>query len=435
MTIFKKILNRESFLYYSLFYLLFKYTFFNQGRILTYILFAYALLIFLYDLYDHKGIYKFKGYIFSYLICLSSVLSCIIVAHKITMVAISGIMILFVNFFMYLPMFHDKDFNYVINKFELIFKLIIIYSFIKNIIGLCFAAKGVSITFFGVPFGAEYGVRLVTVRETANETGWFAIFSIVSSIYYIIKYNIKLKIKNNIINIFLALNIIIQLITYFLSGNRSSLVGVLAAIYFICYIYLLSINNKKIVSILNFIFAAIICLLIIYIFIKSKNPNGSEIARIDMMIYGLLFTFSVNPIFGSSYTNLWMSLKAKFEEVWSKYSFKTPKPYLQELTTSGNAHNVFIQQLETNGLLGIAILISFFIYIFKGTINYSKKIINDNSDFLEKSLPLFFIIFGFVVGNISWTIVGTITCFVNLMFFISVSVFLLYHRTCPPVFF
>ena len=421
MTLLKKILNREFFLYYSLFYLLFKYTFFNQGRVLTYILFAYAILIFLYDFKEHKGIYKFKGYFFSYLICLSSVLSCIVVAHKITMLSISGIMILFVNFFMYLPMFKDKDFDYIIDKFELVFKIIIVYSFIKNVIGLCLAANGISIVLFGVPFGAEYGVRLVTVRETANETGWFAIFSIVSSIYFLIKYNIKLKIKNLRINSFLILNILIQFITFILSGNRSSFIGVLAARYFIFYIYSLSRNNKKIASVLNIGFVVIIIAIITYVIIKSKNSHGSEIARLDMMVYGILFTFSINPIFGSSYTNLWSNLNAKFEEVWNKYSFKTPKPYLQDLTTSGNAHNVFIQQLETNGILGLSVLIAFFIYVFLEVIKYSKKVIINNSRFVEKSIMLFFIIFGFVVGNISWTIVGTITCFVNLMFFLSVS--------------
>lgn len=421
MATLKKILNRECFLYYSLFYLLFKYTFFNTGRVFTYILFLYALLIFFYDLYEHKGIYKFSGYIFSYLIIFSSILSCIVVAHKINMTSISGIMILFINFFMYLPIFYNKDFNHIVDKYELIFKVIIVYSFVKNVIGLLFASRGVSIIFFGVPFGLEHGGRLVTVRETANETGWFATFSIVSSIYFLLKYGILCKKKYGAVKVFLLTNIIIQLITYILSGNRSSLVGTLIAVYLIFYIYLLSKSNKKILVVLNIGFVAMIICLIMYILIKSKNPNGSEIARIDMMIYGLLFTLHVNPIFGSSYTNLWESLNYNFEAIWNKYNFRTPKNYLKELTTSGNAHNVFIQQLETNGFFGFTLLFLFFIYVFKEIINYLKKIVSDNSNFVEKTIILFFAIFGFVVGNISWTIVGTITCFVNLMFFLSIS--------------
>ena len=419
----KKILKRELFLYYSLFYLLFKYTFFNQGRFLTYILFGYSILIYIYDIYTYKGIYKFKGYIFSYLMCISAVVSCLVVAHKITISSISGIMIFFVNFFMYLPIFHSKGFDYIKKIYQIIFFTIICYSFLINLIGVIFAIFGKEIFIFGTQFGAVYGKRLVTVRETANETGWFAIFSIVSSIYFI--YNIitnKLLLsRKNVVLAFLSINIIIQITTYILSGNRSSMIGILAAILVILYIYF-STKKMKYFKIALFVFTLLsVVFVFAYVLLKSMDPKGSEIARLDMIVFGILYTFSFNPIFGNSYVNLSENIEKNYEMIYSKYNFITSKTYLRTLTTSGNAHNVFIQQLETNGILGIIILISFFVYVAKETIFFSKNIIKEYSLNIEKVVILFFIVFGFVVGNISWNIVGTITCFVNLLFFLSIS--------------
>ncbi len=422
----EKIINRELYFYISIFYLLLKYTCFNKGREITYFLFIYAVIIFIFDFIKNKSIYKFDGYIYSYLICGSAVLSCIVVAKSINVTAISGIAILFINFFMYLPMFYKKDIKYIIKKFEFIFVVIIIYSFIKNSIGLFLASKGIALSFFGVKYGALHGERLVTVRETANETGWFAIFSIVSSIYFLIKSfnNAKcnlFKLFNDKVNLFIIFNILIQIITFILSGNRSSFIGIIVSLFAIIYIYELRKQNKKLVLILRALFVVCSLLIFSYVYIKSLDSTGSEIARIDMIRFGIFYVFTVNPLLGSSYVKLWNDLDANFDIIWDKHTFNTPKEYLKQLTRDGNAHNVFIQQLETNGILGLVFLLVFFIYVAKQVFTFAKSMIKDGIYFVEKSYFIFFIIFGFVVGNISWTIVGTMTCFVNFLFFLSIS--------------
>lgn len=424
LKILNKILDREYFLFYSLFYLLFKYTFFTAGRVFTYIMFVYAILIFLYDFYKHRGIYKFRGYIFSYLMCISAVLSCIIVAHKINRDAISGLSIFFINFFMYLPMFHDKDMKYINKIFNYIFITILVYSFVVNLLGVIFAAFGKEIVFFGTQFGAVYNKRLVTVRETANETGWFAILSSVISIYYLFKNNFYTKIKNKKYNIILLVNIFIQVATFILSGNRSSIIGLMAFFLVFVYVY----GNYSGNNIYKKLFYILLVLAIIglgaYLYFKINDSRTSDARRYDMIAFGILYLTTVNPVFGSSFVNLAYDLDNNFEKIWSIFAFKSPKNEIKQLTKDANAHNVFIQQIETNGLLGFIILLSFFIYVFKETIRFISNITINDEAFLEKVLFIFFIIFGFVTGNISQNIVSTITCFVNLMFFLSISAIL-----------
>lgn len=422
-----KVLDRRSFLYFSLFYLVFKYICFNKGTILTYVLFAYAITIFLYDFYLHKELYKFKGWMFSYLMCISTIISCLIVAKTINVYAIKGISIFFINFFMYLPMFDSKDIDYVKKTIEIPLYVIICTSFIINIIGISFAIFGKEIVLFGTQFGAIYGKRLVTVRETANETAWFAIFSIIASIYFLIKNNkfVKYSILKTVVdkktNIFLIINIIIQLTTYILSGNRSSIFGVSCGLLVVLYAYSVykdDIKLKKMIIALSII-ALIVA--ISYLFIRIYNGKGSDSVRFDMYAYGIYLLPLTNILFGSSLVNLRHDLDVNFEIIWNKYPFKTDKKYLKQLTFDGNAHNVFIQQLNTNGIVGVVILVSFLIYVIKNLICSVKNMSNNKNNFLIKALCIFFVIFGIVVGNISWSIIGTMTCFVNLMFFLSAS--------------
>ena len=428
MNILKKVLNRESFLYYSLFYLLFKYTFFNKGTILTYFLFLYAVLIWGLDIIENKGLYKFNGYIYSYLMCASAFLSCIIVAHKLNVDAVKGLSIFFVNFFMYLPMFNSKSKEYIEEKFRFVFSVIIVYSFVVNLIGLIFAICGLRVVFFGAPFGALYNQRIVTVRETANETGWFAIFSIVASVYFIIKN----KLNNNFIlkkeiRLFLYLNIVLQVIIFILTKNRSAIVGTFAfLIVFMFILYKHTLNSHfKTMSISMMIL--VIASTAIYLVFRISNSSTSDARRFDMIVFGLLYLKTVNPLFGSSYINLSEDLDKNFETIWNMFNFKSPKDSIKQLTQDGNAHNVFIQQIETNGLVGLIILILFFIYVFRQTYRFIMNIRMQDKDILIKSFFVFFIVFGFVTGNISWNIVGTMTCFVNLLFFLSISSVLEYN--------
>ena len=424
----KKILDREMYLIYSVFYLFFKYTFFSEGRILTYLMFVYAICIFIYDYYEYRGIYKFSGYIFSYLMCISALLSCIIVAHKINRDAISGISIFFINFFMYLPMFHNKDIGYIKRVFNYIFISILFYSFVINLIGILFAAFGKEIVFFGTQFGSVYGGRLVTVRETANETGWFAIFSLIISVYYVIKLNVIINVRNKKYNTFLIINMLVQMITYVLSKNRSSLIGIIAFMLVLIYMYGKYVGKnvyKK--AFWAFLLLAIV-LIITYLYFRINDMDSSDLRRYDMIRFGILYLTTVNPIFGSSFVNLHRDLENNFEKIWDKASFKTPKEEISQLIKDANAHNVFIQQIETNGLLGLVILLSFFVFVFKELVKFILSIGTNDELFLEKVFLIFFVVFGFVTGNISQNIVSTITCFVNLMFFLSISAILSLNR-------
>ena len=102
--------------------------------------------------------------------------------------------------------------------------------------------------------------------------------------------------------------------------------------------------------------------------------DSSDLRRYDMIRFGILYLTTVNPIFGSSFVNLHRDLENNFEKIWDKASFKTPKEEISQLIKDANAHNVFIQQIETNGLLGLVILLSFFVFVFKELVKFILSI-------------------------------------------------------------
>lgn len=204
-------------------------------------------------------------------------------------------------------------------------------------------------------------------------------FSIMFFMYYFICYLIDLEKKSLIISI-------LGLISVFLCGKRSGLIILAISVFLI---FLLNMYIEKKLNLKLLIVLLMICLLAIYILfftrmgdlIVNKNSilikNGdSSNGRFDL-IKQMIEIFKVNPIFGIG-------------------SLATRKYYGSVL-----GHNIYIQVLSENGLIGLGALL----YMLLNNFNYSLKRLRIIETKKEKeqclfsiAIQVFFIIYGFF-GN------------------------------------
>lgn len=406
-----KILSRDYFFYYSLFYLtckLFPYT--KDISFLTYVMFAYALVTFTYNRIIKNIDLVFPDCWFSYGIMLISIISVLFNGYTDLRKVIIDLIPIFVNLFLFFPTLKNDNFNTLDN----IFSKIMIYIYVLGIITTL-----ANITYYIIRFcdGSIQYVgyyRMFGIFGNPNLVGWFESVFLGSVFFFIFHYNNNIYLKKiNYISLFICLFCIIA------SQCRSVYLAILVfVIYYIMTTERLNIffNKHTKLSIL------ILSILIIVFFTALLFLNGRFGSdREDVIRYSLYNLKNNNIFLGLSYGRL---RQVWIENYHSFFNIDNSIP-VRDIFAEANTHNILLQQLCTNGIIGFSILVAFIISLIRVLIRFLKSYYSIESKLRVFCLCVsYFVIVGLVVGMFDNSILQSMVIFMNFVFLASAGILL-----------
>ena len=409
-----KILSKEFFLCYTMFYLTFKaLPVFQNISILTYIMFAYAVLVFIYNRLIKKVDLIFPACWFSYGIILVSLISIFINGFSNLRKLIIDLIPIFVNLFLFFPTLKDDNYEKLHIEFKYINVYIFLFGFIVTSLNIIsYIIQIINGTILKVGFYRMYGIL-----GNPNIVGWSeAVF--LGSTLYIFKNGSDIK----LINYLKIPNLILTIFCIILSQCRSVYLAII--VFLIFYLLTTDKYNKIFVKykFATLIVSAILILLSLLVLILFNGRFGSN--REDVIRFALYNYNANNKIFGLSYGRIrevWVSNYYDFFEIADR---SLP---VRDIYAEANTHNILLQQLCTNGIIGFALLLIFLICIIYKII---KLLLNIKK--LDKNIKNFYIsicyyiILGMVVGMFDNSILQSMTIMMNFMFLFSAGI--LFYR-------
>ena len=406
INIIDKILSRNSFFYYTLFYLtckLFPYT--KDISFLTYIMFVYAVLVFIYNRVIKYVDLSFPYCWFSYGIIIISIISILINGYTDLRKVIIDLIPIFVNLFLFFPTLKNDNYDSLFS----IFNKIMIYIYVLGIVVTLANITNYLIKFYNGSIQNVVYFRMFGVFGNPNLVGWFESVFLGSIIYMILHYNDNIYLRTlNYISLSLCIFAIIA------SQCRSVY---LASIIFIIYYFLTNkkfndfFNNHTKLSILT------ISILVIIIFSSLVLLNGRFGSdREDIIRYTFYNLKNNNIFFGLSY--------GRIRQIWcdNYYSFfnKNKNLPIRDIFAEANTHNILLQQLSTNGIIGFSILTTFIISLLRELFHFINKFYSIDDATRKFFLCLsYFIIVGLVVGMFDNSILQSMIIFMNFTFLVS----------------
>ena len=399
-----KILSREYFFYYTIFYLTFKLIpGFRSFSVLTYIMFLYAILIFVYNRLIKQFDLKFPCCWFSYGILIVSIISVIVNGYTDLRKVIIDIIPIFVNMFLFFSTFKDDNIDTISDQLS---KLMIPIYFV----GLFVSILNLLSYGYGIVSGSVSEIiryRMYGVLGNPNLVGWFETVFIGTIIYF--KHN-----NNKLVNQTIKFSIVLSIICVLLSQCRSAFLALF--VYFLFHI----LTTKKVNAIFKkrFLLSIISVIILISLFlaflILYDGRFGSN--REDVIRFALYNFSKSNKLFGASYgrlRELWVSNYHLFFQLDSSLP-------VRDIFAEANTHNILLQQLCTNGLIGLTLLLMLIITlvccILKFAYNYNTYSEKEKAIVLPIS---YFIITGLVVGMFDNSILQSMTIFMNFTFLVS----------------
>lgn len=399
-----KIFSREYFFYYTIFYLTCKLLPSLQSfSILTYIMFIYSVLIFAYNRLIKRFELTFPCCWFSYGILVVSIVSVIINKYADLRKVIIDIIPIFVNLFLFFPTFKDDNFDTISDQ---LYKLMIPIYFVGLFVSILnLLSYGYGIASGSVSETIRY--RMFGILGNPNLVGWFETVFIGTIIYF--KHN-----NNKLVNKTIKFSFVLSIICVLLSQCRSAFLAL-----FVYFVFCL-LTTKKVNSIFKkrFLLSIISVIILISLFlaflILYDGRFGSN--REDVIRFALYNFSKSNKLFGASYgrlRELWVSNYHSFFQLDSSLT-------VRDIFAEANTHNILLQQLCTNGIVGLMILLMFIIIlvycIFKFLYNYDTF---DNKT-ISIIIPIcYFVITGLVVGMFDNSILQSMTLFMNFTFLVS----------------
>lgn len=399
-----KIFSREYFFYYTIFYLTCKlFPSLQSFSILTYIMFIYSVLIFSYNRLIKRFELTFPCCWFSYGILVVSIVSVIINGYVDLRKVIIDIIPIFVNLFLFFPTFKDDNIDTISVQLHKIMFTIYYLGLFVSIFNIIFYGYGL----FCGSVNELIRFRMLGILGNPNLVGWFEIVFIGTIVYF--KYNYNLLINNTI-----RISFVLAIICVLLSQCRSAFLALF--VYFVFHI----LTTRKVNSVFKkrFLLSLIIVLISILLFltflILYDGRFGSD--REDVIRFALYNFDKSNKLFGASYgklRDLWVSNYHSFFQLDSSLP-------VRDIFAEANTHNILLQQLCTNGIVGLMILLIFIIIlvycIFKFLYNYDTF---DNKT-TSIIIPIcYFVITGLVVGMFDNSILQSMTIFMNFTFLVS----------------
>lgn len=399
-----KIFSREYFFYYTMFYLTCKmFPSLQSFSILTYIMFIYSVLIFAYNRLIKRFELTFPCCWFSYGILVVSIVSVIINRYADLRKVIIDIIPIFVNLFIFFPTFKDDNIDTISDQ---LYKLMIPIYFVGLFVSILnLLSYGYGIASGSVSETIRY--RMFGILGNPNLVGWFETVFIGTIIYF--KHN-----NNKLVNKTIKFSFVLSIICVLLSQCRSAFLAL-----FVYFVFCL-LATKKVNSIFKkrFLLSIISVIVLISLFlaflILYDGRFGSN--REDVIRFALYNFSKSNKLFGASYgrlRELWVSNYHSFFQLDSSLP-------VRDIFAEANTHNILLQQLCTNGLIGFTLLLMFII-----TLVYCiLKFIYDYDTYSEKVKSLlipicYFAITGLVVGMFDNSILQSMTIFMNFTFLVS----------------
>lgn len=399
-----KIFSREYFFYYTIFYLTCKlFPSLQSFSILTYIMFIYSVLIFAYNRLIKRFELTFPCCWFSYGILVVSIVSVIINGYVDLRKVIIDIIPIFVNLFLFFPTFKDDNFDTISDQ---LYKLMIPIYFVGLFVSILnLLSYGYGIASGSVSETIRY--RMFGILGNPNLVGWFETVFIGTIIYF--KNN-----NNKLVNKTIKFSFVLSIICVLLSQCRSAFLAL-----FVYFVFCL-LTTKKVNSIFKkrFLLSIISVIILISLFlaflILYDGRFGSN--REDVIRFALYNFSKSNKLFGASYgrlRELWVSNYHSFFQLDSSLT-------VRDIFAEANTHNILLQQLCTNGIVGLMILLMFIIILVYCILKFLYNYDTFDNKTISIIIPIcYFVITGLVVGMFDNSILQSMTLFMNFTFLVS----------------
>lgn len=368
-TIFKKLRIRPLFIFtlYLIYSFLFRIPYLPIS-ILGYITFIFVITFIFYLIFifrDLKKHLKTPYFIFLFLFLISNVFSFIFYEKsKITFMTsdvLNHIVLLVILYPTQENLFENKNFE----NFKFLMKLIQIWNIGIILISefmLLLNYSGVTCTGYDCHSTGILGTRLYGIYTDPNYASVLAVITILISIFFILNSE---KIISKILN---SIVIIASYIFIIFTYSRTSFIGLIISISFISFYYLFKILKK---NIFISIFSSIILIgLLLYLPTPIRNiynqiyplkiernsyVENVDISnnRFDIWTNGIK-AISENPLLGIGYRNI----KPYFNENY-------PNSYIANHNKAYELHNVILNILISQGVIGLIPFIVFTFLIIK----------------------------------------------------------------------
>lgn len=404
--IINKFLSREYFFYWTLFYLTCKLFPVTQSiSLLTYIMFAYAVLVFIYNRLIIRVDLIFPDYWFSYGIMIISLVSVLVNGYSNLRKVIIDIIPLFVNLFLFFPTLKDDNFDKLFLQFKKIMQYIYVLGIFVSILNIVnYIHKFADGSIY------KFKYRMDGIFSNTNLVGWFASVFLGSIIFnYIFG-----KINSNKMKILNAFSLVICTICIIACQCRSVILTIVVFLLF----FVLTTKKVNDFFVNHKLFTlSIIAIVISIVFVGLLFLNGRFGSdREDIIRFALYVYNKNNKLFGLSYGRL--------REEWANnyYSFfniSNNKP-IRDIFAEANTHNIILQQLCTNGIVGFVLICLFIVSLLKciyfNIINYYNMSVKSRNFILCLS---YFVLLGLVVGMFDNSILQLMVIFMNFTFLVA----------------
>lgn len=418
----KKILQKEYYLYFSIFYVVFKNLFSLNTGYATYLVMLYGIFILMYDIMN-IGVINYAKNNFLYILMVLAFVLPIFALKRIDRTNFAITMDVIISFLIYGTLFYNKSINDIKKIFLCLCYILFFITFVWSIFGFILIITGYKINFFGVEFGILQN-RLQLAKPSVNPTGFMAFSGMVCTFFILVNTLAKMIIK-----VISYINLCLLLVIIFFTQSMGTFLAIFVA--FICFVILILISSKNIYKFVLYVlvsFAILIPIGILILVISGievrlfKLDFVSFIVRFDILKYGFLVLMLNHPIIGSSYSGMRLDWITSFDYLSSKYIFC--KEFYAEpmIINTAATHNTQLSYVGSTGLIGFILLAIFYVYELYNIIRLIRNV--RTLSFIDRNLVFSFIIIIFSTFAISLTsesMITSITDYANILFFTSIS--------------
>lgn len=415
----------------------------------------WAAVVLFYDLFTNRWLFKFYGNQYLILFCIGAAITILLNGLTNFTSGIADFAYIVIIFFLFYTMAMSADKEKIrryILKVTGLFSALLLLNTIASLVLLCLR--------YSIPFiwhlnGADryyyMGVsaegRFTGLQGNANLLGWLAMAGVCCCL---ILYA-ALPQKGRLMKVYSGVNLVIQWFCITLTESRGAALGFYGCL--ILFAVLLVITSEKMriekrawqkvtACVAIFAFAGALWIgsgmvgkgvttFLNQQYAQNDNKVGSQISRpligerdfegnfstgrTVLMKTGIKTVVNENLVFGVTSSNA--------PEEWLKYK---PDNFTGELSDAGNMHNLFLQILLCNGVVGLLIFLMFLLYCLRITIrNVLMKKTDQRDQRLLIALLACLVGFG-VISMVDNILIYPYTQLINYLFFLFMGWYVYY---------
>lgn len=404
---FNKIFSKNAFIIASVFYCTAKRLPYLGGySILTYIMSAYAVIIFVKTrLFDYKEL-KFPSSIFAYGIVAMTIISSFINGIPDKRQFIVDLIPICVSLLVIFPTYSYDTTNNIYSFLKKFFLLLLIISFVISLTNMSLYVANI----FNATNEIINSTRMIGILGNPNIVGWFSIVGIGTGIFI----NIFKNEFSKVIYVFNIVSLVLSLICVIISQCRGALLGLCISIPFVLLL------NQKVYSFFikkpvkyfsTFLFLLIVCFIIMMLMGKRFGSGREDIYRFVIEEY-----LKYNKLIGVGISNV--------RSVWlGDYDFLVKNNLyngnmdIASYIAMGNSHNIPLFFLATTGIIGFILVVGLIFSIIKAIFMFlkSSKLFSD-VEFKIIIVLIYFTLSDLTIGMVDNSIIISQVLFTNLLF-------------------